>query len=79
MKEGEVEISVALVGTDDTSLQPVHARKRYVDKDIVWGARHVDILSENEDGTLTLDLARFHELMPTKPIEGFPYPMAETP
>jgi inward rectifier potassium channel len=73
-KRDEVELMVTVVGTDDTSLQPVHARKRYLDTDIVWGARHADILSETEDGNIVLDVRRFHDIEPTKPIDGFPYP-----
>jgi inward rectifier potassium channel len=69
----EVELLVSLVGTDDTSLQPIHARHTYYDKEIVFGARHVDILSEGEGGGLVLDVTRFHDLVPTEPIEGFPY------
>jgi inward rectifier potassium channel len=70
----ELEILVNLVGTDDTSLQPVHARRTYLDKEILWGARHADVLSEDEAGNLTLDVAKFHHVVPTAPIDGFPYP-----
>ncbi|MFO0616674.1 MAG: ion channel [Polyangiaceae bacterium] len=73
LRRHEVELLVSLVGTDDTSLQPVHARHTYTDRDIVFGARHVDILSEGPNGSLVLDVTRFHELTPTDPIEGFPY------
>jgi inward rectifier potassium channel len=72
----EVELIVSVVGTDDTSLQPVHARKQYVDKDIVWGARHSDVLSEDDGGNLILDVRKFHDIEPTEPIESFPYPKA---
>jgi inward rectifier potassium channel len=74
MVKDELEILVNLVGTDDTSLQPVHARRRYLDREILWGARHADVLSEGDDGNLILDVRRFHEVLPTDPIEGFPYP-----
>jgi inward rectifier potassium channel len=70
----EVEILVNVVGTDDTSLQPVHARRQYGDKEILWGARHADILSEDAQGNLTLDIRKFHDVTPTVPIDGFPYP-----
>lgn len=70
----EAEFLVTIVGTDDTSLQQVHARARYLDRDVVWGARHADILSEDRDGNLVLDVRRFDELVPTEPTESFPYP-----
>ena len=74
-KKDEVELLVSLVGTDDTSLQPVHARRRYVDDEIVWGARHADILAEETGGaSMVLDIRRFHDVVPTEPVEGFPYP-----
>jgi inward rectifier potassium channel len=72
----EIELLATLVGTDDTSLQPVHARRRYQDNEIVWGARHADILTEDEDGNLVMDVRRFHEIQPTEPIDDFPYPVA---
>jgi inward rectifier potassium channel len=70
----EVELAVAVVGTDDTSLQPVHARKRYVLGDLVWGARLADILSELPDGRLEMDVRKFHEIVATEPTDAFPYP-----
>jgi len=69
----EVELVVTLAGTDDTSMQPVHARKRYLDRDILWGARHADILTEHPDGHIVLDIRRFHDVEATEATEGFPY------
>ncbi len=74
----EIELIVNLVGTDDTSLQPVHARKRYDDHEILWGARHADVLTETEDGRLVMDIRRFHDVQPTEPLDGFPYPADPT-
>jgi len=76
LAKDEVELVVTLVGIDDTSLQAVHARARYTDTEVLWGARHADILSERPDGTLVLDVRRFNDVEPTAPIEGFPYPLA---
>lgn len=72
----EVELTVSVVGTDDTSLQPVHARHRYTTDEIVWGARLADVLSELPDGKLQLDLNHFHTVVPTRPTDAFPYPRA---
>ena len=55
----------------------MHARKRYLDQEIVWGARHNDILSEDAQGNVVVDVRRFHELLPTEPVEGFPYPRSK--
>jgi inward rectifier potassium channel len=70
----EIELLVSVVGTDDTSLQPVHGRHRYLTEEIVWGAHLSDVLTELDDGRLRLDLTRFHALEPSEPTEGFPYP-----
>jgi inward rectifier potassium channel len=70
----EIELLVSVVGTDDTSLQPVHGRARYQLHEIVWGARHADVLRELPDGRLELDVAKFDALVPTEPTADFPYP-----
>lgn len=68
----EVELAVSVVGTDDTSLQPVHARHRYQCEDLVWGARPADVLSETPDDKLVLDLTRFHDVVATAPTAAIP-------
>jgi inward rectifier potassium channel len=70
----EMEFLASVVGTDDVSLQPVHGRHRYLDTDLVWGARHVDILTERADGQIEMDVRKFHEVTPTEPTATFPYP-----
>jgi inward rectifier potassium channel len=68
------EFLVTVIGIDDTSLQQVHARARYLDREVVWGARHADILSEDSNGNIIADVRRFDEIEPTEPTDGFPYP-----
>ena len=60
-------------GVDETSLQPIHARKLWFDRDVMWGARLADVLSETEEGNILLDLRRFDDLEPTEPTPDFPY------
>ena len=74
LKATEVELLVSLYGVDDVSLQTVHAQRRYTDAEILWGARHVDILRDEGD-TMTLDLRRFHDTEATEPAPEFPYPV----
>ena len=69
LADKDVEIFIAVVGTDDLWMQPVHAMHRYLHPEIAWGHRHVDILSEEEDA-LILDLRRFHDLEPDSPGLG---------
>ena len=69
----DAELTLAVSGTDDTSLQPVHAQHTWLYHAIIWGARLADVISETSDGNLILDLRRFHELTSTEPSETFPY------
>ena len=75
----EVEFLVTLVGTDETSFQPVHARRSYEHTHVAWGARHADVLSETPGGDLVLDVGRFHDLVATEVREDFPYRWAGEP
>lgn len=70
----EAELTVLVIGMDDVSMQPMHASRAYIAPHIVFGARHADVLSEGEGGSLVLDLRRFHDLEPTEPTEAFPFP-----
>ncbi len=72
----EVELQIMVLGTDDTTMQGIHASHRYFTHDILWGMRFVDILSETDDGNLLLDLRGFHDTQPTEPTADFPYPRA---
>jgi inward rectifier potassium channel len=74
LAKSEVELMVSLAGIDDTSMQPVHAAHRYTDVEIIWGARHADVLSEDPDGVLVLDVRKFHDVVPTQKTDDFPYP-----
>jgi inward rectifier potassium channel len=75
LEAAEAEVTVTISGTDDTSLQFVHGRHIYEARDVVWGARLADVISETASGDLILDLRRFHELVPTAPTAEFPYPV----
>jgi inward rectifier potassium channel len=59
----DVEIIISVTGIDDAWMQLVHASHRYLANQIVWGSRHVDILTETPDA-LIVDLRRFHDLEP---------------
>jgi len=54
-------ISVSLVGIDDIYAQTVHKRHDYSGADIVWGARFVDTLREQPDGTPIADFSRLDD------------------
>lgn len=75
--EGEIELSLAMGATDETTLQPVHARKTWSAKRVVWGARLADLMSEPTPDRIVLDLRRFDDLVPSERTEGFPYSARE--
>jgi inward rectifier potassium channel len=56
------ELQIIVVGFDDTVMQTVHARYTYYPRDIVWNARLADVLTLAADGSLTLDLHKFHDV-----------------
>jgi inward rectifier potassium channel len=70
----EYELQIMVIGIDDTVMQTVHASHMYFARDILWGVRLVDVLSEAPDGALLLDLRKFHDVEPSLAVEGFPYP-----
>jgi len=74
LAKDQTELIVTLTGIDDTTGQMIQARHAYVDDEIQWGARHVDVLGRAENGKIRLDYSKFHETKPTKPTETFPYP-----
>ncbi len=73
LRKSEAELTLEVVGTDDTSLQAMHAHHTWYAASIVWGARLADVLSETPDGNMQLDLRHFHTLVPTEPTAAFPY------
>jgi inward rectifier potassium channel len=63
LAEVEGELTLEVVGVDDTSLQAVHARHTWYPGSVAWGARLADVLSETPDGDMILDLRNFHEVV----------------
>lgn len=59
------QLYVMVSGYDHTLGQVVHAYHEYRFGDIVHGARFVDIVGLEPDGTRTVDFARFNDIEPT--------------
>jgi inward rectifier potassium channel len=76
LAEKEAELTLEVFGTDDTTLQAVHASNVWSDRSFAWGARLADVITETPEGNLELDVRRFHEVTPTEPTADFPYPAA---
>jgi inward rectifier potassium channel len=73
LADAEAELTLAVAGTDETSLQAVHVQRTWGDRSIAWGARLADVLLDAPDGNLVLDLRKFHDVTPTQAVPGFPY------
>lgn len=63
----DAELQIALTGTDETTLQPVHGRHTWEASTgtFAWGTRLADVLSESESGDVVLDLRNFDVVVPT--------------
>jgi inward rectifier potassium channel len=59
----EAELLVSVSGTDETSGQTLHAQQTYEDQHIRWNARYADMLGRRSDGTITMDLSCFDEVV----------------
>jgi hypothetical protein len=57
---------VPFLRLDDATMQMVHGGHRYFARDILWGHRLCDVLTETPDGHLLLDLRKFHHVEPTE-------------
>jgi inward rectifier potassium channel len=57
----KVGLVVTVIGLDETLSQTVHARHSWDAEQIVFGRRFVDVITENPDGSRTLDLGKFHD------------------
>lgn len=64
LAESDAELQLEVIGVDETSLQPVHARHTWFAGSVVWGARLADVVSETPEGDMILDLRRFHDVIP---------------
>ena len=64
------EIWVTLTGLDETFSQTISARYSYTAQDILWFRRFADIFIPNEQ-KYTLDLSRFHSVVPVEESPKF--------
>ncbi len=60
VRECNAGIIASMTGYDATYAQTVHARNIWYADDMRWGERLVDVLSELDDGRMSIDYRRFH-------------------
>ncbi|HEY9649620.1 MAG TPA: ATP-sensitive inward rectifier potassium channel 10, partial [Coleofasciculaceae cyanobacterium] len=66
--ESEIDITVTLIGFDETVAQTVHARHYYLTEEILWDMRFADIFSTKRDGRRVIDYSKFHDVIPSPDI-----------
>jgi inward rectifier potassium channel len=62
LRAQKAEIFLSFSGLDETSGQQIHARHNYKLDDIVYNARHTDVLSFSPEGARIIDYASFHDV-----------------
>lgn len=63
MKEGDAGIFVSFTGLDDIFAQTVHAYHSYWPSRVVWGGRYVDVVERLPGGDISIDYAKFHQIV----------------
>ncbi len=62
---GDAELLVLLIATDETLSQTVHSRSSYQADEIVWGAKFANMFMRTEaEGIIGMNLSRIHEIEP---------------
>jgi inward rectifier potassium channel len=64
LRDAEAGFVLSMSGTDESTGQTLTARAEYTYRDIRWQASFRDILEEASDGSVHLDYAKFHEVVP---------------
>jgi inward rectifier potassium channel len=60
---GDAELLVLLIGTDETVSQTVHSRSSYQADEIVWGAKFANMFMRTEaEGIIGMNLSRIHDI-----------------
>ncbi|NET56895.1 MAG: ATP-sensitive inward rectifier potassium channel 10 [Symploca sp. SIO2E6] len=60
--EAHSELVVILTGLDETVSQTIHARHSYIESEILWNQRFVDIFSRKRNGRWLIDYNHFHDV-----------------
>lgn len=64
LEASDAEFLILLKGTDETFSQTVHARSSYKFHEVVWGVKFKDMFNARENGKVSIDLRRIHDIEP---------------
>ena len=70
LREAAASFILGVSGTDETTGQVLMAREEYPSTAIRWNEAFLDILEQTEDGTLSIDYSKFHEVQPLPPAHA---------
>jgi inward rectifier potassium channel len=73
LRDSFSEVVVSFAGVDNVSSQSIHAVDSYLDDEILWGARYVDMMHMNAAGQGRLDMGKFHFTEATASVAEFPH------
>src|SRR3981081_1079672 len=63
--DGDAELLVLLIATDETVSQAVHSRSSYQADEIVWGVKFANMFVRTEaEGIIGMNLSRIHDIEP---------------
>ena len=71
LRARQAELLVLVTATDDSLSQMTQTRTSYGHDDFVWGARFGDMFVPGEDGRLSVDVGRLHQ------VDQTPLPVAD--
>ena len=74
LRDAVGEVIVSFSGVDNVSSQLISAVDSYLDSEIFWGHRFLDMMVVSPTGRAAVDMTKFHETETMPRAEDFPYP-----
>ncbi len=65
----EAEFIIQITAIDDTFSQTVHAHSSFRYDEVKWGYKFADMSHDFENGIISADLNKIHELVPLEEIK----------
>ena len=69
LRSSEAEFMIQITAIDDTFFQTVHTHSSYRYDEIKWNHKFADMFHEFENGIISVDLKKIHELVPLEAIK----------
>ncbi|SFS14490.1 inward rectifier potassium channel [Dyella sp. OK004] len=69
LENTEALILLTIEGVDETTSQPMLARRQWSHRELRWNHRYLDLVRDGEDGMSHIDYGVFHEVLPVESEE----------